>query len=901
MTAMFTPASSAWRFRNDDGSEAAATWMAAQNVQPAAIPATIPFRLRFRAGDTGGATGTLTPRIYYSRNGGAYAVVGTTTPVKFYDSANIANGVATTTQLTGGGAGAFVAGAVEEDNAAAAVSLGASGNTESEWVLVFDSAQITPGDTFTFQIANGTSLLSSVTATVVAASAPPTQILSPSAIASLEAFGAPTIVQVSDDDLLDEAGFSILDETGGKIQIPRLAVGKARWFDADLKSEDGLDITDENGFTIQMPNNPAQTALAFDGVDRGAGVTGSMAVDMGTTGGGGVAAVSGVGAAAAFTLECKVRLGAISPGGGYIIAGRYSNGGVVGGANPVLYIINQTLRVLIRDNVGGILELVHDLRVIPLLTAFGMYEIATDYDGTTLRLYINGKVVAAQAISGIEAPATTLPFQVGRDQDSGSAGGYPFLGTIDEVRWSNVARYAGTYEPSYLPFTPDANTLGLWHFDENSGNIAMDSSGNNKHGTLIGAVRPAWVTSPWFKSEEWWNGSVWTTQETFISLASSPATVTNWPARQESFDLAVRVMDVNGQPSDNYADVLVGPDRSISGAGAIASGQAFGNPNITGSIVLLPSGIVTAQAFGTPFVNNTQQALSPVAIASAEAFGAVVVAPGPRTLILTGIASAEAMGATVVAPGPVTLVVTGIASAQAMGALGLVLAYFVYPVAIGSGEAFGTPAAVPGPRTVNPTAIASSEAFGAAALSMSITLLPSGIATAQAFGNPTIAIGPISVIASGIASAEAFGLPRATNAITLQVVGIASAGALGVPSLFRTISLIPTGIASAQAFGNTTVVPGSVTLLLTGISSGETFGLVVVIPPSPIWRNVGLIAKGIRLVPGYEIVLIDTEPLMSMVSNGAQMKIINTTGSIRVLQVSEQVTLESDIFVTARG
>ena len=42
----------------------------------------------------------------------------------------------------------------------------------------------------------------------------------------------------------------------------------------------------------------------------------------------------------------------------------------------------------------------------------------------------------------------------------------------------------------YEPFEPDANTMGLWHFDENAGVIAYDSSGNGLDGELQNGV--AW-------------------------------------------------------------------------------------------------------------------------------------------------------------------------------------------------------------------------------------------------------------------------------------------------------------------------------------------------------------------------------------------------------------------------
>lgn len=67
-------------------------------------------------------------------------------------------------------------------------------------------------------------------------------------------------------------------------------------------------------------------------------------------------------------------------------------------------------------------------------------------------------------------------------------GSYPsFSGWLDEVRISNSIRYTGTtFTRPNAPFTPDANTAGLWHFDEGAGNHVGDSSGaagGPSHGT----------------------------------------------------------------------------------------------------------------------------------------------------------------------------------------------------------------------------------------------------------------------------------------------------------------------------------------------------------------------------------------------------------------------------------
>lgn len=47
-------------------------------------------------------------------------------------------------------------------------------------------------------------------------------------------------------------------------------------------------------------------------------------------------------------------------------------------------------------------------------------------------------------------------------------------------------------------FDPDANTIGLWHFNEGVGDIAYDTSGNDLHGNLENGV--SWAQEGMFGS-----------------------------------------------------------------------------------------------------------------------------------------------------------------------------------------------------------------------------------------------------------------------------------------------------------------------------------------------------------------------------------------------------------------
>lgn len=53
----------------------------------------------------------------------------------------------------------------------------------------------------------------------------------------------------------------------------------------------------------------------------------------------------------------------------------------------------------------------------------------------------------------------------------------PYAGWLDELRLSTVLRYTANFTPPAAPFTPDAATAALYHFDEGSGTAILDGSG----------------------------------------------------------------------------------------------------------------------------------------------------------------------------------------------------------------------------------------------------------------------------------------------------------------------------------------------------------------------------------------------------------------------------------------
>ena len=133
------------------------------------------------------------------------------------------------------------------------------------------------------------------------------------------------------------------------------------------------------------------------------------------------------------------------------------------------------------------------------------YHIAYVWDTEdSMRVFIDGKM--SQDIEPNSEGEVCLPVYGGVQQIVIGSGAVnlldsryeTFRGTIDEVRLSAIARYKSDFTPATQPFEVDGYTVALWHFDEGSGDIAEDATGNGFTGllgdTLIaGYADPEWV------------------------------------------------------------------------------------------------------------------------------------------------------------------------------------------------------------------------------------------------------------------------------------------------------------------------------------------------------------------------------------------------------------------------
>lgn len=169
--------------RNDNGSETTATWKAALDTNYTQLvgAAGVILRLRIAAQETGTTASTLTARLYKSKNGGAYAQIGSgdTDGCRVAASANFADNDATTQQLT---SGTFVAGRMDDatGQCTATSSISQNGRTEHEYCIELVFANLADGDYFDFRERASTTAFGTYTVTprlTITKSTPPTVAL----------------------------------------------------------------------------------------------------------------------------------------------------------------------------------------------------------------------------------------------------------------------------------------------------------------------------------------------------------------------------------------------------------------------------------------------------------------------------------------------------------------------------------------------------------------------------------------------------------------------------------------------------------------------------------------------------------------------------------------------------
>ena len=123
------------------------------------------------------------------------------------------------------------------------------------------------------------------------------------------------------------------------------------------------------------------------------------------------------------------------------------------------------------------------------------YHIAGTYDGTTMRIYVNGMLENTSTTESGDISYANSWLAIGMYKDDNEA--FSFPGQIDEVRIWNVARSQAQIQADmFTELTgSEPNLVSYWNLNEGSGIAAADSAGSN-HG-ILNNMDPAtdWVGS----------------------------------------------------------------------------------------------------------------------------------------------------------------------------------------------------------------------------------------------------------------------------------------------------------------------------------------------------------------------------------------------------------------------
>ena len=116
-------------------------------------------------------------------------------------------------------------------------------------------------------------------------------------------------------------------------------------------------------------------------------------------------------------------------------------------------------------------------------------NVTVVWDGKELNVFHNGRGSGSTHRHQVEQPRqpTTEKMYLGSRVGEHNTDYYHHLqGTFHACRLSITARYTKNFTPA-RNFEADEHTLSLYHFDEGSGDVLRDSSGNGHHGKIVGA------------------------------------------------------------------------------------------------------------------------------------------------------------------------------------------------------------------------------------------------------------------------------------------------------------------------------------------------------------------------------------------------------------------------------
>lgn len=272
--------------------------------------------------------------------------------------------------------------------------------------------------------------------------------------------------------------------------------------------------------------------------------------------------------------------------------------GNYGAGMQFLLRIDNTRPAFWVDNGGGFRS-VNGSTVVPLNT---WTHLAGVWDGSQLRVYINGVLDGTAAAAGGAFPTSTNPVRIGANLTSEA-----LTGRIDEVRIWTVVRTAAQIATArtgcYSGAAP--NLLAYYNFEEGSGTTLTDRTGHGYNGSFVNT--PVWNTG-------------------VVCLATLPVNFTGIHAEYKNNQVSV-----NWQVSGEQGILHYVVERSVDGV----SFSPVGTVNATGaaSYALLDKEPSAAAYYRirSEELSGISKYSSIVKIPETNTKPAITIAPNPAT------------------------------------------------------------------------------------------------------------------------------------------------------------------------------------------------------------------------------------------------------------------------------
>ncbi len=187
----------------------------------------------------------------------------------------------------------------------------------------------------------------------------------------------------------------------------------------------------------------------------------------------------------AMTLECWVKFDRVDVGQWIVLKDNGTTMRQYALGMPYPAVLHGDSRF--RPHVGTAARYAWFDSVDTIVEADTWYHVAQTYDGSTLRLYVNGVPDGAQPVN---SPMVTYPVPLTMSINPELT---PLYGVLDEVKLWDVALSASQIRRSMrrrFRFGAPSSLVGYWPFDDGVGDVARDYSGFGNHGMLGGAFGP---------------------------------------------------------------------------------------------------------------------------------------------------------------------------------------------------------------------------------------------------------------------------------------------------------------------------------------------------------------------------------------------------------------------------